>query len=304
MGARDLAMTNTKPRVGYVGVGLMGAPMILRLLAAGYEVVVWNRTREKILPVLEAGATEAESPANVASQVDFVFQCLTDAQAVEQVVFGDEGISAAGSEHQVLVDFSSMRPDRTREFSTRLREQCGMGWVDAPVSGGVKGAEEGTLAIMAGGEATDVERVRDAVGELSARFTRMGPSGAGQVTKLCNQVIAASNLVTIAEAVSLAERSGVDASALPEALAGGFADSIPLQIFGPRFAKRQYEPFLGHVYTMMKDLDTARDLGQEKGAPLPMSSVAVEILRQIASKGYAEEDFTHVIRLFDRDESR
>ena len=304
MGARDLAMTNTKPRVGYVGVGLMGAPMILRLLAAGYEVVVWNRTREKILPVLEAGATEAESPANVASQVDFVFQCLTDAQAVEQVVFGDEGISAAGSEHQVLVDFSSMRPDRTREFSTRLREQCGMGWVDAPVSGGVKGAEEGTLAIMAGGEATDVERVRDAVGELSARFTRMGPSGAGQVTKLCNQVIAASNLVTIAEAISLAERSGVDASALPEALAGGFADSIPLQIFGPRFAKRQYEPFLGHVYTMMKDLDTARDLGQEKGAPLPMSSVAVEILRQIASKGYAEEDFTHVIRLFDRDESR
>ena len=297
-------MTNTKPRVGYVGVGLMGTPMILRLLAAGYEVVVWNRTREKILPVLEAGATEAESPANVTSQVDFVFQCLTDAQAVEQVVFGNEGISAAGSEHQVLVDFSSMRPDRTREFSTRLREQCGMGWVDAPVSGGVKGAEEGTLAIMAGGEATDVERVRDAVGELSARFTRMGPSGAGQVTKLCNQVIAASNLVTIAEAVSLAERSGVDASALPEALAGGFADSIPLQIFGPRFAKRQYEPFLGHVYTMMKDLDTARDLGQEKGAPLPMSSVAVEILRQIASKGYAEEDFTHVIRLFDRDESR
>ena len=297
-------MTNTKPRIGYVGVGLMGAPMILRLLAAGYEVVVWNRTREKILPVLEAGATEAESPANVTSQVDFVFQCLTDAQAVEQVVFGDEGISAAGSEHQVLVDFSSMRPDRTREFSTRLREQCGMGWVDAPVSGGVKGAEEGTLAIMAGGEATDVERVRDAVGELSARFTRMGPSGGGQVTKLCNQVIAASNLVTIAEAISLAERSGVDASVLPEALAGGFADSIPLQIFGPRFAKRQYEPFLGHVYTMMKDLDTARDLGQEKGAPLPMSSVAVEILRQIASKGYAEEDFTHVIRLFDRDESR
>ena len=278
--------------------------MILRLLAAGYEVVVWNRTREKILPVLEAGATEAESPANVTSQVEFVFQCLTDARAVEQVVFGDEGISAAGSEQQVLVDFSSMRPDRTREFSALLREQCGMGWVDAPVSGGVQGAEEGTLAIMAGGEAADVERVRDAVSQFSARFTHMGPSGAGQVTKLCNQVIAASNLVTIAEAVSLAERSGVDASALPEALAGGFADSIPLQIFGPRFAKRQYEPFLGHVYTMMKDLDTARDLGQEQGAPLPMSSVAVELLRQIAGRGYAEEDFTNVIRLFDHDEPR
>ena len=157
--------------------------MILRLLAAGYEVVVWNRTREKILPVLEAGATEAESPASVTSQVDFVFQCLTDAQAVEQVVFGDEGISGAGSEQQVLVDFSSMRPDLTREFSTRLREQCGMGWVDAHVSGGVKGAEEGTLAIMAGGEATDVERVRDAGGERAIddlaglRHPRRGGAG-------------------------------------------------------------------------------------------------------------------------------
>lgn len=302
MGAGSLAMAETKPTIGYVGVGLMGAPMTRRLLAAGYDVVVWNRTREKILPTVEAGATEAESPASVTRQVDFVFQCLTDAQAVEQVVFGDNGISAAGSDHQLLVDFSSMRPDRTQEFSARLREQCGMGWIDAPVSGGVKGAEEGTLAIMAGGEAADVERVRDVVRHFAARFTHMGPSGAGQITKLCNQVIAASNLVTIAEAVSLAERSGVDAAALPEALAGGFADSIPLQIFGPRFAKRQYEPFLGHVYTMMKDLDTARDLGQEKGAPLPMSSVAVEFLRQIAGRGYAEEDFTNVIRLFDRDE--
>jgi len=295
-------MTNTKPKIGYVGVGLMGAPMTLRLLEAGYEVTVWNRTREKILPVLEKGAVEAESAADVTRQVDFVFQCLTDANAVEHVVFGENGIASAGSDGKLLVDFSSMRPDRTREFAAKFREECGMGWVDAPVSGGVKGAEEGTLAIMAGGEAEDVERVREAVGQFSARFTHMGPSGAGQVTKLCNQVISASNLVTIAEAISLAERSGVDAAMLPEALAGGFADSIPLQIFGPRFAKREFEPFLGHIYTMMKDLDTARDLGLENSAPLPMASVAVEMMRQAASRGYAEEDFTNVIRLFDPDD--
>jgi len=295
-------MANDKPKIGYVGVGLMGAPMTVNLLAAGYEVTVWNRTREKILPVLERGAVEAEGPAEVASQVDFVFQCLTDANAVEHVVFGENGVASAGSPGKLLVDFSSMRPDRTREFSARLKEECGMGWVDAPVSGGVKGAEEGTLAIMAGGEAKDVEKVRDAVSTFSARFTHMGPSGAGQVTKLCNQVIAASNLVTIAEATILAERSGVDAAMLPEALAGGFADSIPLQIFGPRFANRQMEPFLGHVYTMMKDLDTARDLGQENGAPLPMASVAVELMRQVAGRGYAEEDFTNVIRFFDGDD--
>ena len=296
-------MADLKPKIGYIGVGLMGGPMTLRLLDAGYDVTVWNRTREKILPVLERGAVEAKNAASVASKVDLVFQCLTDANAVEQVVFGENGVASSGAKGKLLVDFSSMRPDRTREFSAKLRLICGMGWVDAPVSGGVKGAEEGTLAIMAGGTAEDVERVRDPVGTFSAPFTHMGSSGAGQVTKLCNQVISASNLVTIAEAISLAERSGVDASMLPEALSGGFADSIPLQIFGPRFAKREYEPFLGHIFTMMKDLDTARDLGQEKGAPLPMSSVAVEMLRQIAAKGYAEQDFTNVIRLFEHDKS-
>ena len=127
-------MAEVKPTIGYVGVGLMGAPMSHRLLSAGYDVVVWNRTREKIIPVLKAGATEAESPAGVTRQVDFVFQCLTDAEAVEQVVFGVDGIAEAGLNHQLLVDFSSMRPDRTREFSERLREICGMGWVDAPGS--------------------------------------------------------------------------------------------------------------------------------------------------------------------------
>ena len=254
------------------------------------------------MPVLEKGAVEASGPADVTGQVDFVFQCLTDAFAVEQVVFGENGVASAGSPGKLLVDFSSMRPDRTREFSARLKEECGMGWVDAPVSGGVKGAEEATLAIMAGGEAEDVERVRDAISTFSARFTHMGPSGAGQVTKLCNQVIAASNMVTIAESIVLAERSGVDAAMLPEALAGGFADSIPLQIFGPRYANRQMEPFLGHIYTMMKDLDTARDLGQENDAPLPMASVAVEMMRHVAGKGYAEEDFTNIISFFDGDD--
>ena len=288
-----------KPRLGFLGVGLMGSPMTLRLLDAGYDVCVWNRTRGKIATLLDKGAEEACNPAAVAKGVDFVFLCLTDANAVEQVVFGDHGIVETGGEKKLLVDFSSMRPDLTRKFSARLKSRCGMGWVDAPVSGGVKGAEEGTLAILAGGDAEAVEQVRPITKHLCSRLTHMGSIGAGQVTKLCNQVIVASNLVTIAEAINLAEKSGVDATKLHEALAGGFGDSIPLQIFGPRYANRQVEPLLGHVFTILKDVDTARDLGLGTNAPLPMASTAAELLRQLSARGHAEEDVTHVMSLFD-----
>lgn len=273
--------------------------MALRLLAAGHSVAVWNRTREKILPALKAGATEVDNPAAVAGVADIVLMCLTDAVAVENVVFGDNGISAAATDGKLLVDFSSMRPDTTREFAQRLRQVSGMGWVDAPVSGGVKGAEEGSLAILAGGDTDDVERITEIVRPLCQRITHMGPCGAGQVTKLCNQVIVGCNLATIAEAINLAEKSGVDASKLPEALKGGFGDSLPLQIFGPRFAAGSTEPFLGHVFTMAKDVDTAADLGRENGAGLPMTAAAGEIFHRLIDLGYAEHDIGTIMKLFE-----
>lgn len=293
-------MAAENPSLGFIGTGLMGGPMSGRLLDAGYALTVWNRTRDKILPLLDQGAEEAEHPAGLASKSDIVLMCLTDAKAVEIVVFGENGIAAGAGKDKLLVDFSSMRPDITREMAARLRAETGMGWIDAPVSGGVKGAGEGSLAILAGGDADEIDRIRPMLKCLGQRVTHMGPSGAGQVTKLCNQVIVGSTLMTIAEAVSLAEKSGVDATLLAEALSGGFADSIPLQIFGPRFAERQFEPFLGHVFTMLKDLDTARELGKDNLAPLPMATVASEMLRQSASKGFAEEDITRLIHLFER----
>ena len=296
------AKTTAKPKLGFLGAGLMGSPMTLRLLDAGYNIYIWNRTAGKITSLLENGATAADSPAAVAIESDFVFMCLTDANAVEQVVFGDKGVVKTGSEKKLLVDFSSIPPDLTRAFSMRLESECGMGWVDAPVSGGVKGAEEGTLAILAGGKLEAIEQIRPIVSNLCNRMTHMGHTGAGQVTKLCNQVIVASNLVTIAEAIRLAERSGVDASKLHEALAGGFGDSLPLQIFGPRFAERKVKPLLGHIYTMLKDVDNARDLGRETNTPLPMAGLAAEMFRQVSSQGYAQEDVTHLIRLFESEE--
>ena len=293
-----------KPKLGFLGTGLIGGPMTRRLLRAGYDMFVWNRTRKKIISLLEKGANELSDPSAVTNKSDFVLMCLTDSEAVENVVFGDGGVVNSGNENKILVDFSSISPDRTREFARRLKSENGMCWIDAPVSGGVQGAKDGSLSILVGGNLDEVNRVRPMLENLCGRLTHMGDIGAGQVTKLCNQVIVASNLVTIAEAICLAERAGVDSTKLHEALAGGFGDSIPLQIFGPRFSKREVEPLLGHVYTMLKDIDGARTLGQEKNTPLPMAATASEILRQIASRGYAQKDITNLIRLFEPNSGR
>lgn len=287
-------------KLGFIGIGLMGRPMTLRLLAAGHEVTVWNRSREKLAPVLEKGARAGASPAGVARAADIVMMCVTDQHAAEQVLFGSEGVVAGGSAQKLVVDFSSIAPASAREFAARLEDQ-GMGLVDAPVSGGVAGAEKGTLAIMAGGRAEHIERVRPVVMHLAQRFTRMGDCGAGQATKLCNQIIVGSLIAVIAEAIRLAEAAGVDASKLPEALKGGFADSAPLQIFGPRMAARRFEPSLGSSAIMLKDLDNAVAVAKEKTVPLPMAVTAAQLYRLLAAQGKGEKEISAIIELLAGD---
>lgn len=284
-------------KFGFVGTGLMGAPMAGRLLTAGYDLTVWNRTRAKIEPLLKNGAHEAASPADVARAATVVFACVTDGRAMEAAVFGPGGIAAGAREGAVLVDFSSIAPDITRDIAARLFERTGMTWVDAPVSGGVPGAEAGTLAIMAGGAETDVERVRPAVMAMAARFTHMGPIGAGQTTKLCNQVIVGCTMAVLAEAARLATNAGVDAARLPEALAGGFADSKPLQIFLPRMVAGQHEPPLGHVYTMLKDLASVGDLSRAARSPVPMTAQATELFRLLMARGGETADALEIYKL-------
>lgn len=291
-------MTTNKPALGYIGMGLMGAPMTRRLLDAGYDVTVWNRTPEKAAPLIEAGAGAGKSPKDVAEASDITMMCLTAAPAVEAVVFGQDGIAGADGAGKLLVDFSSMRPDLTAEWSARLRESNGMGWIDAPVSGGVPGAERGTLAIMAGGEAADIERVRPVVMIMCQRLSHMGPSGAGQTTKLVNQMIAGCNIVVVAEALAYATKAGVDASKIPEALAGGFADSIPFQLFGPRFAAGTYEPPLGELALMTKDLGTASDATREVNSAAPMTNLALELMRMLEARGHRHDDITILRELY------
>jgi 3-hydroxyisobutyrate dehydrogenase len=274
-------------KLGFIGIGVMGRPMTLRLLAAGHQVTVWNRSRDKLAPVLEKGAKAAESPAAVARAADIVMMCVTDQRAAEAVLFGPGGVAEAARTGLLVVDFSSIAPASAREFAKQL-EQKGAGLVDAPVSGGVPGAEKGTLAIMAGGKVEHVERVRPIVMHLAARFTRMGDSGAGQSTKLCNQVIVGSLVAVIAEAIRLAEAAGVDAKKLPEALKGGFADSLPLQIFGARMAARTFEPSIGAASLMLKDLSNAAAVAQHYGVELPMVERALELYRRLQAAGRIE----------------
>ena len=285
--------------LAFLGLGLMGAPMARRLLAAKHRVAVWNRSRDKLAPFVGQGARPAGSAAEAARGAEITMICLTDTKAVEEVVFGSGGIAEGMSAGKILVDFSSIRPDATRRFAARLKAERGAGWIDAPVSGGVPGAEQGTLAIMAGGESGDVERVRPVVMSLCSRFTHMGPSGAGQTTKLCNQIIVGCGLAVMAEAIKLAEDAGVDASRLPECLKGGFADSRPLQIFGPRMASRVFEPSLGASETLLKDLDTANDLARETGTALPMSALAAAVFRMLKARGRGGDDPSTLITLLD-----
>ncbi|MFY0647992.1 NAD(P)-dependent oxidoreductase [Sulfitobacter geojensis] len=289
-------MTDT-PTLGYIGTGLMGAPMSARLLDAGFALTVWNRTAAKAEPLVEKGAALGDNPSDVAAKSDIVFMCLTDTKAVQEAVFGENGVAQGARKGAVLVDFSSIQPEATREMSERLLAETGMAWIDAPVSGGVPGAEAGTLAIMAGGDAAAFAKVETVVLKMAAKFTLMGPSGAGQTTKLCNQVIVGCTMAVLAEAARLATNAGVDATRLPEALEGGFADSKPLQIFLPRMVNAQHEPPLGHVYTMLKDLDSVTDLARSCTSPVPFTAMAAEQFRLLSARGGNEADALEIFKL-------
>ncbi|MDX3971469.1 MAG: NAD(P)-dependent oxidoreductase [Bradyrhizobium sp.] len=297
MADESTANSQGTERLGYLGLGLMGTPMTRRLLKAGYQVAVWNRSEGKVAPLAEAGAKRAVTPRDLLASSDIVFMCVTDAAAVEKVIFGPEGLAAAPGADKLVVDFSSIHPDAARDLATRLKDANGAGWIDAPVSGGTKGAEEGTLAVMAGGEAGDIERVRPYVLAMARRFTHMGPVGAGQTTKLCNQVIVGCAMAVLAEATRLAVNAGIDANRLPEALAGGFADSIPLQLFVPRMVQGIHSPPLGHIATMLKDLDTVADVAQATSTPVPMASLAGQIFRLAKATRGAEADALEIYKL-------
>ena len=290
--------TPSQPRLGFIGIGLMGTAMTIRLLSAGFAVKVWNRSPAKLDPVVAAGAQACLSVAELVSQSDVVLVCLADTAAVEAVVH--QGILSHGSADKLLIDLSSIHPETTRQLAGLLETSCGMAWVDAPVSGGVVGAEQGSLAIMAGGKAADIQLARTVLAPLYQQLTHMGGVGTGQVSKICNQMIVSCNVLVIAQMVALAQQAGVNAELLPSALAGGFADSKPLQIVGPQMANAEFEPIKWRVKTLLKDLSMAVDVAASLGNATPMSGLAMQLMQLHGVNGYLEQDPSTLIQLYQK----
>jgi 3-hydroxyisobutyrate dehydrogenase len=292
------AMHESKPTIGYIGLGLMGANMPPRLLDAGYPVTVWNRTPDKMQAAVARGAAAGKSPADVTQRSDIVQLCLLDTKAVEAVVFGPDGVARGAKAGKILVDHSTISAAATREMAARLRRETGMAWVDCPVSGGTMGAASGTLVMMAGGDAADVERIRPVLAHLSRRLVHMGPQGAGQATKMVNQIAVSCIYVVLAEMVTLARQCGVEADRLPAALEGGFADSRLLQVMGPRMIAADFRP-VGQVRTMVKDLQLLADLAADTSTALPMTGLATQLFRLHQGHGHGELDITSIIKLYE-----
>jgi 3-hydroxyisobutyrate dehydrogenase len=282
--------TNSVSRIGFIGAGLMGAPMVRRLLAADFRIRVWNRSADKLYPLLAAGAEAATSAADAANGMDAVFLCLSNSAAVESVLFAEEGVASAALAPPLLVDCSDHWAVDTLAFAGRLCAQCGTQWVDAPVSGGTTGAEQGWLVIFCGGTTANIARLVAAFDSLAQRYTRIGDIGAGRTQKLCNQLIVATNLAAITEALVLARASGLDLPAVPPALAGGFADSIPMQIFGTRMAAGVTTPMLGELSLMLKDLRAVAALAVALDQQLLVSAAALEVYQTTEEPGLSRKN--------------
>lgn len=288
-----------KLRIGYIGIGLMGLPMTRRLLERGYAVTVCDIVAARTDAAHAAGATVVATPAEAARGTDIMLLNLPTTDAVELVAFGERGVASALQPPQLVVDFSTVKVDKGRSFAAKLREKTGCGWIDAPVSGGPPASAAGTLTVMAGGDAAEIERVRPLMADIAGQFTPMGPSGAGLTAKMINQLIVGCTHAVLAEAVVLAEAAGIDAARIPECLAGGYADSSMLQKLYPRIVKRDFAP-QGYARQLLKDLEMLNEFAGGLKSPLPMAGQALSLYRMLIHLGYAELDTAAVFKLYER----
>ena len=280
--------------IAFLGIGLMGSRMATRLIQAGFQVAVWNRTVSACDELIDIGAQALEL-SNI-GEYPVILICLADDKAVEAVF---EQIQPNLKAKQVIVDFSSLSVAATKTLAQAATTHD-VTWIDSPVSGGTAGAEQGTLVIFAGGDAQTITELTPIYNVLSQRVTRMGDTGTGQATKICNQLIVAANSALIAEAVALADRAGVDTTLLAPALAGGFADSKPFQILTPRMATHTFEPVQWKVQTLSKDLNNAVTLANNVNLDIPVAQKALLQLQTHQKNGFAEKDLATMIQLIEQ----
>lgn len=294
---------DSRSRIAFIGTGLMGAPMVRRLLAAGFPVTVWNRDARKAEALVAAGARNVSTAREAASGADIVFTMLSDGTAVGEVLFS-AGVADALRPGGTVIDTSSIAPPIARDHAARLAER-GIAHVDAPVSGGVVGAEAGTLAIMAGGEAHVIAGLSAVFAPLG-RVTHVGPSGAGQICKLANQQIVAITIGAVAEAMMLVEAGGASRAKFREAIRGGFAESRILELHGQRMVERRFEPG-GPSRLQLKDLNAVAAMAQSLGLHLPLTADIREAFEAFVADGHGDTDHSglilHLEKINDRGEN-
>jgi 3-hydroxyisobutyrate dehydrogenase len=282
-------------RIAFVGLGTMGGPMAARLLDAGYELTVHNRTRAREEPLAERGARRAGTPREAAQGADVAITIVSDTPDVEQVVLGPDGVADGLADGAVLVDMSTISPDATRRMAATLAER-GVAMLDAPCSGGSEGAANGTLSIMIGGDADVLERVRPLLSVLGSSLTRVGDVGAGQICKSVNQVIIAGTYAAVAEGLTLAMAAGIDAEAALQAVSGGAAGSWGLTHRGPNMLRGEY-PLGFRARLFRKDLGIALDAARERGVPLPLAGWVDQLESGLIRRGFGDEDVSNIARL-------
>lgn len=285
-------------RAGFIGPGIMGQPMALNLIRAGYSLRVYGRRAERTAPLAEAGAVVCASPAEVAREADIVITMVADTPDVEQVVLGEGGILETAAAGSVVVDMSTISPSATRTIAARLAEK-GVDMLDAPVSGGDKGAIAGTLSIMVGGKPEVFERVLPLFQVMGGNIVHIGDHGAGQITKSCNQVVIAQTIAAIGEGLILASASGVDPAKVREALLGGFAASKALEVHGKRMLDRDFDPgFMARLH--QKDMRIVMETAAELGIALPGASQVTQYINTLVGGGEGDLDSAALVKIQER----
>ena len=283
-------------KIALIGAGAMGGAIGTRLLETGNSLKVFDLDADRVADMVALGAVAAPTAADAARDVDFVITSLNASRIVGLAAFGKDGIVEGAAPGTVIIDMSSIEPDATRKFAKMAAER-GLAWVDSPLSGGAPKALLGELALMAGGAPEDVDRAHVALKHVASNYTHMGPSGAGQTTKLINQVLCGLGFLAVAEATQLALDAGVDAEKIPLALKGGRADSALLQEYLPRFATKDYRR-TGRIDNMVKDLNAVNDLARQTGTSMPMTALCAEIHRMLTAAGLGGEDQAAVMEFF------
>ncbi len=293
-----MAKNESAERIGFIGLGIMGRPMARNLIDAGYQLVVWNRSRPGIEVLVEAGALEAESPRAVAERSSVVITIVGDSPDVEQIALGERGIVESAHEGLVHIDMTTMSPAVTRTIAERYAK-AGIDMLDAPVSGGEQGAIDGTLSIMAGGKREVFERCRPVLEVLGKTLVYCGPTGSGQVVKLCNQVVVGLNNLAMGEALVLAAKAGVEPATMVEAVRSGAGASWALQNLAPRILSGDFRPGF-KIAHQQKDLRLALELAREGASPLPGTALVHQLFTALEAEGLGEEGTQALVKALEK----